>query len=138
MNVCVHLSNENSVEFKVEGFGLEWPVDVMTDLSTVIPQIEGVVNSLRNSDKASIQFYEQGIEKELEFLRVDENVLIKCKDLISNETFGVSEERSFNSVDRMLVNFLVSFIRWAKQRLPALCNNTFFKELSSSASRLVV
>ena len=70
------------------------------------------------------------------FNRTDDRVSVKCKDLMSDEVFGDIEDNSFISTEKMLSKFLIDFIECARQRMPAIRENIFFKELSLNASTL--
>ena len=70
IEVCDVLSTLDNSAFIVEGFGLDWNVDVETDLSTIVPQIKDTLMSLRKSETTDIEFFEQGIERKLSLIHI--------------------------------------------------------------------
>ena len=83
MDICEVLSDTQTIRFRVSGFGEPaWPVDVGTDLATIISQIPDVLGALHQSENTSIQFYEQGIERELFFSCNNSRVEMACKPFI--------------------------------------------------------
>ena len=67
-DACEVLAESGGVEFVVSGFVDEpWPVDVRTDLSVVLEQLPAALTRLRARKNFDINFYEQGIERELMF-----------------------------------------------------------------------
>jgi hypothetical protein len=77
IDICHAL--EGFAEFKVSGFGdNDWPVDVRTDLAVCIEQIPNLLEKLKKFEECSLDFYEQGIEREIIFLPQNGNYILLC------------------------------------------------------------
>lgn len=84
--ICDQLEKSNLVKFRVEGFGkLPWPVDVSTDLMIVIEQLSDLLKFLDTSEATTgnLNFYEQGIERQIIFTKVGKLVKINCHPLLA-------------------------------------------------------
>lgn len=130
MEVCEYFSIKNISSFTVKGFSLEWTVDVFTDLSTIIPQIEGVIHNLRSLKPAKLLFYEQGIERCLNFNRSENNISIFCLDLITGNKIGDEEESCIQNIEDMLLSFLSKFIEIVSFEIENIENNNLFSDFS--------
>ena len=120
MDICERLADENVVQFLVEGFGLNWPIDVQTDLATLIPQIPKAIHLLTNSKNFTLEFYEQGIERELRFSCHNDEIHIKCGSLLGGWDADVKEIETKNNIESLLKCFLNSFIDLAARYYPSL------------------
>ncbi len=88
-NICDHLQEINSARFIVQGFpdlfgsstSMEyWPVDVGTDLMTIIYELPDVIKDLRNHIDSSIYLCEQGTEKDIRVHVGDGIAELTCLD----------------------------------------------------------
>ena len=78
-DACELLHESDAVQFIVRGFSeVPWAVDVETDLPVVLEQLPEAVRALRGREKFSIAFYEQGVERSLNFNCVASQVEIEC------------------------------------------------------------
>ncbi len=78
-DACVMLSQSPDVRFVVEGFADDpWPVDVETDLAVMLGQLPKALSALRHNSEATLEFYEQGIERALEMGGTGSEVEIRC------------------------------------------------------------
>lgn len=80
-SICDGLDEAGTATFNVSGFGdSAWPVDVATDLVTLIEQLPEALTVLElRSGKFRIEFYEQGIER-LIFFNCDGDVTeLRCQ-----------------------------------------------------------
>ncbi len=76
--VCPVL-DDLGARFVAGGFGDDrWPVDVRTDLSTVVPQLPGLLDALATGAAGELDFYEQGIERSVSFLPHGDAVELRC------------------------------------------------------------
>lgn len=128
IDICEHLSDEDIVAFEVKGFQLSWPVDVCTDLATVIPQLPAAIASLSASDSCSIQFYEQGIERELKFEVKGEDVHIFCESLTNNWKSPIIELSPYKQVESMLTSLLERFLELGNKCYPTLNLTNLFNQ----------
>jgi len=67
--LCSSLEESGCAEFMVSGFGQEkWPVDVRTDLLTVLEQLPSIVEALRlGANEFELDFFEQGVQRRVTF-----------------------------------------------------------------------
>ncbi len=76
---CEVLSASSGLSFLVIAFGEErWPVDMETDLAVILEQLPRVLCALRERRTTPLDFYEQGIERELVFTGDGDIVKIEC------------------------------------------------------------
>ena len=112
MELCSALSSMEGIEFLIEGFGIDWPVDVETDLSTAIPQIFEGLNLLENEKDFSIELYEQGIEKELHFRVYSEYIEVSCTKLGKTERLSnleiISKKELLDMLNRFKQQILIA------------------------------
>ncbi len=128
-DICDVLSDTQSVGFRVSGFGeLAWPVDVGTDLATIIPQIPDVLGALHQSENTSIQFYEQGIGRELFFSCNNSRVKMTCKYLTEDKPMPIKETADLSELRNMFGEFLASFIRLSNIICPAIAEHRIFRD----------
>lgn len=82
-DLCRALEQEG--ELSVSGFGQDrWPVDVGTDLLILLEQLPALLRCLSCGKPAALEFYEQGIERNLLFTPAgDRNVSITLRHLVS-------------------------------------------------------
>lgn len=127
-DICDVLSDTQMIRFAVSGFGESWPVDVRTDLSTIISQIPDALSALYQSGNTSIQFYEQGIERELFFRCNDNRVEVTCQHFNEDRPIPITETVGLSELKNMLSEVLVSFIRLSKIICPAIADHRIFQD----------
>lgn len=77
-DVCGLLQDAGAT-FTVSGFGLtNWPVNVETDFSIFLEQLPAALHALSLRESFSIDFYEQGIERYLEFRPLERGYDVRC------------------------------------------------------------
>lgn len=79
-DICEIMAEHTEIHFVVCGFGDDkWPVDCRFDLSVVIEQLPAIIRMLKIGDyNFSLDFYEQGIEREIEFIDSGAFVTLTC------------------------------------------------------------
>lgn len=66
--ICDLVQEHGAAEFVVSGFGeSRWKLDVATDLAVVLTQILEVHSSVLRRQSCQLDFYEQGVERVVEF-----------------------------------------------------------------------
>lgn len=80
-SICDQLDEAGTATFTVSGFGdLAWPVEVATDLVTLIEQLPEALTVLeQRSGQFRIDFYEQGIERLVFFNCVGDMTELRCQ-----------------------------------------------------------
>lgn len=74
--VCARIADDGRVKFVVKYAGETWPVDVATDLATLLEQMPAAMVSLGAFE---IDFFEQGIERVLLFEpKGEESLNVRC------------------------------------------------------------
>jgi hypothetical protein len=73
-DLCSALAEDARVSFVVEVAGDRWPVDVRTDLLTVLDQAPGI-----HGTSFDIDFYEQGLERLLHFELTNGDFAVSCE-----------------------------------------------------------
>ena len=107
-------------------------MDVRFDLSAIIPQIPKAVLALENLESASIQFYEQGIERELHFVCIGDEITIECRSL---EGDPLVEEKAYmnkSEVVVMLNHVLSVFLSVSNELCPYITNHPIFRDWEAS------
>ena len=131
-HVCSALQETSAVHFEVIAFDdRPWPVGVRRDLSVVLKQVSGVLEAVR-SPKASeftLNFYEQGIERDLLFTRGPANRI--AVDFSSEIDW--SPPRSVENIDaaeleRQLVALVTGFARATLVVCPAAAGSRVFRD----------
>lgn len=75
--LCDELSQY--IDFRVSGFGQSrWPVDVETDLPIFLEQLPGAIMKANTGHEFEIDFYEQGLERRLEFIPDGSSFHVTC------------------------------------------------------------
>lgn len=134
MDICNYLDDEGLVSFIVEGFkGIKWPVDVRTDLSSIIPQVPPVIKNLAEKKDCYIQFFEQGIERELRFWSNDGDiVIIECFSLLGEPATVETETIQRGELLKMLKSLMDNFIQASKSLCPKITSHYLFIEWESA------
>lgn len=79
-NICEALADTGSAVFVASGFGQErWPVDVRTDLLVFLEQLPDAIASIEAGTSFSLDFYEQGVERAIQFRPQDQYYLAQCE-----------------------------------------------------------
>lgn len=130
-DVCKALSNFDNIIFHIEGFGQSpWPVDVYVDLCTFVEQLPDFVAWLTSNQEAvfDFDFYEQGIEITLHFIRRDNRVQITCQSRTDWQPSPQVEAISFNLLLSMTADFVLMFISEAEKVAPSTVSHDWFQE----------
>ena len=134
-DICHHLASSGQAHFHVEGFGQSpWPVDVSTDLLTLLEQLPEAVASLRSASKTDFQidFYEQGIERTLIFHKHDERIRIQCLSGTKWVPNPSEEWISHDDLNKMLCELASRFVEVAKKTCPRTTTHEWFQEWSQA------
>lgn len=79
-DACELLAMSEGIAFVVHGFSDQaWSVDVATDLAVVLEQLPEALEALREASDFTIDFYEQGVERALDFHGEGEEIEIECR-----------------------------------------------------------
>ena len=80
VDICEIFADTEKILFFVSGFGDEnWSVDCRFDLPIIIEQLPEIIRKINNRDfNFKLDFYEQGVEKEIEFVNDVDCVRLVC------------------------------------------------------------
>jgi hypothetical protein len=113
MLICEKMSEDNTAIFFVEGFNLKWPIDVLTDLSCIIPQLPFAIEALKKDKTFSLEFFEQGLERKMIFYYSPEKNRIKCYSLFDHLCSPIIESIKPSELECLLRTLLKNFIQIA-------------------------
>jgi hypothetical protein len=79
-DICEVFENTDNIRFIVSGFCNDpWPVDCRVDLPVIIEQLPDILRKMNEDDfNFILDFYEQGIEREINFKSNHDNVILEC------------------------------------------------------------
>lgn len=133
-DICEVFADTEKMIFSVSGFGDEnWPVDCRFDLPVIIEQLPEIVSKINNKDfNFKLDFYEQGIEREIIFTDAEEEVNLEC---ISRNA-GVSEpskiEMKKENISTLFRKLYKDFLLFSVVLCNNLANHRLFKEWTST------
>jgi len=128
-DVCVALAKSNAQFIVVSPESGAWPVDVATDLPVVIEQMPKFLGFLYdpNREAFELDFYEQGIQRRIEFQRVGQTVEVGC---FSSGDLPLTERSNCDVAawQTMIVEFWEKFCRAAAMVAPCAVQHPWWKE----------
>ncbi len=129
-DVCDALHEINAVAFNVAGFGQDvWPVDVRTDLLTILDQIPDALSAMRCNEQFTLDFFEQGIERKLTFIILnDQRLTVRCTSRTEWVPDPVSYEMPKSEMQFMKSQLARQFLRLSRQVCPKLVRHPYFFE----------
>lgn len=110
--ICEELDDLGNTCFEVSGFGeTSWPVDVATDLATLIEQLPEALAVLEQGDgEFRIDFYEQGIERLIFGQVFGESTKLRCQSRTNWEPVPSEIEMRSGDLAAMLSSVLRQFL----------------------------
>jgi hypothetical protein len=128
--ICEAFEISQSVSFVVGGFGQDnWPVDCRTDLSTVIEQVPDILEKTRAGIYSyELDFYEQGIERQLLFEEDMNLVKVTCisrTEWVPHPSSVIMEK---SAVSKLFEEIYSDFMDCSKVICEALVNNTLLND----------
>ncbi len=128
--ICDELEECGCVRFLVGGFGQEaWPVDVRTDLLTVVEQLPQVVDALtKEAAQFELDFYEQGLQRRLNFERTGADTTITCTSATEWDPSPDQEHMSIDSLVDIMRSLRSAFVDLAGRRCPEVAQNDLFSQ----------
>lgn len=132
-DIC-NIFNENNIKFLVSGFGEdEWYVSCKFDLPEIIESLPEILRKIkRDNYNFKLDFYEQGLEREIIFKDLGDMVQVKCScrikwkpnpEVIFMSKFEIKEQflklyKKFDLLTNNLCPELLQeplFIEWMKK-----------------------
>lgn len=120
--LCQHLEESGCVEFSVGGFGQDrWPVDVRTDLLTLVEQLPALVEAIREDAlEFELDFFEQGMQRRLVFRRTDRTLVVTCVSLTGWQPIPINIHLTFDEWRHLLATLRRAFMHAATACCPQL------------------
>ena len=138
MIICDHLEDTNLIHFNVSGFGQKhWPVDVRTDLSTILTQVEDSFIALGEKKNFDLFFYEQGIERNLQFKWESCIYRVHCQSLSDWEPNPINEYLSHKEIRQQLTDLVNDFTRATYRVFPNIGDLPAFVDWRCAIGKLL-
>jgi hypothetical protein len=116
-------------EFLLSGFGEQrWPVDVGTDLVVFLEQLPHALHLLKAGQTAQIDFYEQGIQRIVEWVPTGTACVATCRSFGACGRDPVVETMVTGDVIDMSSTALATFIEMLSQMAPELVDHPWIVE----------
>jgi len=110
--------------FEVRGFGqASWPVNVATDLAVVLEQLPVVIRGLRQRQECTLDFYEQSVQRQVNFLPAEEQVRLQCLSGTDWTPVPTEVVQSRAELLMELRELRDSFLELVSRRAPAYTND---------------
>ena len=135
-DLCSHLSENLANKFVVQGFGDDsWPVDVYTDLLVFLEQLPFVIEKVWCQEEVTLQFYEQGVERNIIMRPKGALVELECVSFTSWQPTQPKEEMHWCDLVAMLVGIKDDFAAYVKDVSPKLYHHRWFERWSETPWR---
>lgn len=126
MDVCRAM--ERRGEFAVSGFGQDrWPVDVGTDLPVLLEQLPDALRAAGAGAAATIDFYEQGIERSITFDPIGGRYVATCTSRTTWQPNPVVEHIDREDFEEMLLTVREEFMRAFTKVAPSLVKHPWIR-----------
>ena len=120
---------ESQGKFAISGFGQEcWPVDFGTDLVVLLEQLPSLINAIYSRSSATLDLYEQGIERTLTFKPVADRYEVTCASRSEWQPNPKTESVSVEELERMLLKIRHEFLRLVRDIAPDLAEHPWLHE----------
>jgi len=129
-DICEIFADTKKMIFAVSGFGDDnWPVDCRFDLPAIIEQIPEIISKINNRDfNFKLDFYEQGIEREINFIDDGEIVNLECISRNDWVPEPSKIEMRKENVSAMFRKFHKDFLLYSAVLCNGLANHHLLKE----------
>lgn len=131
---CEALADSERVVFLVEGFGQSpWPVDVRTDLLTIVEQLPEFLEFLQSTgDSGELDFYEQGVQRLLRFEKHGPQVRVECTSGTKWQPTPAIEMMPLKELAGMASELAVDFVSSVRKACPEIAGHPWFQEWTES------
>jgi hypothetical protein len=128
MDLCIALGDTHAFEFRISGFGDDrWPVDVTTDLATVLRQLPDVLAKCAKGDPFVLDLFEQGVERRLEFSPLHGLHEVRCSSGTAWRPRSQSEKIETTALIAMLHDLKSTFCHICEKLLPQTSAHPWFQ-----------
>lgn len=128
-DICEIFADSGKIIFSVSGLGEEnWPVDCRFDLPIIIEQLPEIFSKMNNNDfNFKLDFYEQGIEREINFIDNEDIVNLECTYRNDRVPMQVKIEMRKEIVSAMFRELYDNFLLFSTVLCNSLANNRLLK-----------
>ncbi|NEW04689.1 hypothetical protein GK047_01475 [Paenibacillus sp. SYP-B3998] len=129
-DICKIFEESKKIQFIVSGFGQKrWSVDCGIDLVTIIEQLPDILKKLNSDDyNFVLDFYEQGIERVIQFEEYADFIKLKCLSRTSWIPNPVEIIMDKGQVLYMFKSLYDMFVKLAEYYCYDLANHPLYKE----------
>ena len=134
VDICETFRDADEVLFVVSGFGQEsWYVDCFYDLPIIIEQIPEIIRSIsENNYNFGLDFYEQGIEREIQFKDNGNYVSLVCISRTDWKPVPDKIDMRKEDIKTMFEDLYKSFSSYGEVLCFELINHPMLKEWMKS------
>ena len=117
-----------SGQFIVSGFGQDpWPTDVGTDLPVLLEQLPEALDAIESSRDFKIDFYEQGLERTIEFSFAGACYVATCASFGSWQPTRNPEPIAAPELEKQSLDIREGFMRLLKRDFHELAESPFIQ-----------
>lgn len=141
IDICDLLKASRAVKLTVDGFnGLDWNLACDWDLLCIAESFdETLYNMVNKNYNFSLEFFEQGIERVLEFKAIDFNLVeINCLSFVNREPLAEKIFINGSALKIMIVQLVKDFIGAASQVCGYLLDVPLIKEYLNKINALIL
>lgn len=136
-DICEAIQQVGAAEFIVSGFGEDrWPVDVHTDLLTILEQLPEAVAALSENRQFLVDFYEQGMERTLTFSPQGDTWRVNCTSRTSWRPNPEECEVPHNRLVKLLHELVCEFGAIARSVCPQLVSHEWYATWARSVNAM--
>ncbi|KYN78017.1 hypothetical protein A0J52_01665 [Clostridium sporogenes] len=124
-DICDIFEQTKQIKFLVSGFGQdEWPVNCRFDLPGIIEELPEIINKISQEEyNFKLNFYEQGVERELIFQESGQNISLTCLSRTNWIPTPNMIEMNKEKVKRIFNDLYENFIFYSTELCPSLIKN---------------
>lgn len=124
IDLCRQIDEQSGGIFKISGFGQEkWTINIRTDLPILLEQLPQIISAIELRQNFQLDFYEQGIERYIDFNYEDYHYNLVCKSLTGWIPNPAMERMNLLEVSEMFVLIKINFINLIDKKIPELLRN---------------
>ena len=133
--ITSEIADASAAEFNVTIAGNKWPTDVRTDLLTFLEQLKDTLLGLQTVPfrQATLDFYEQGIERVIELIREDDMLRVKIIGAVPE----VNAKMPYDSFREMVRALWSTFNSLAEEWSPESVTSSMFSAWRSEVDTLI-
>ena len=121
-------------QFVVSGFGQDrWPVDVGTDLAIFLEPLPNVLRAVKAGAATEIDFYEQGIERKIEFSPAGDVYHATCISQTEWQPDPAVEQVGRAVLEGMLVGVQAQVVKLIEEIAPDLAEHDWVRSWHNTA-----